>query len=80
MLSPKKHITIYESLLGVCGFILKSLKESEKSVDDIWSEFKRINDSRKFPGRHSFDNFILAIDVLYAINKVEQNNFKLKIK
>ncbi|WP_353570771.1 ABC-three component system middle component 6, partial [Candidatus Albibeggiatoa sp. nov. BB20] len=64
MLLPDKHITFAESLLGLGTFILESLSVP-KTVDSLWAEFEKVR-GEKFPAYHSFDNLILAIDMLYA--------------
>ena len=70
MILPKKHITIYESLIGLSNFILLQLKEKELTVDEIWNRYRKIDNSKIFPARHNFDNLILAIDILYSLRKI----------
>ncbi len=71
MILPKKHITIYESLVGLSGFINFQLKERELTVDELWKKYNKINNSKKFPAKHNFDNLILAIDLLFGLKKIK---------
>lgn len=72
MLMPKKHIRISESIIGLAGFILK-LIQNDKTIDDLWLDFKKINNTDQLPANHSFDNFLLAIDFLYMIGAINLN-------
>ena len=73
MILPEKHIRLAESFLGLGGVILKFLV-NPKSVDVLWVEFEKVNNSGYFPAYHSFDNFILALDYLFMIGAVELDN------
>ena len=72
MLLPDKHIRIAESLLGLGSFILESLV-IPKTVDELWDDFKRFHENKELPGFVSFENIILAIDFLFAIGAVTEN-------
>lgn len=69
MILPEKHIKVSESLFALGGYVLKQL-ERPKTVDAIWLEYAKINDTVLFPAYHSFDNLVLAIDFLFAIGAV----------
>lgn len=73
MLMPNKDLTIEESLLGLSFFILKNCKAKRYTVDLLWDLYIR-NYHKKGGAYHSFDNFILAIDFLYLINKLNINH------
>ncbi len=73
MIVPKKHISIYESLLGLSNFIHIQLKENKLTVDELWTKYQKINNSKKFPAKHNFDNLILAIDILFSLKKIKLN-------
>ena len=73
MILPKKHISIYESLLGLSNFIYLELRENELTVDELWTRYQKINNSKKFTAKHSFDNLILAIDILFSLKKIKLN-------
>lgn len=69
MLLPDKHIKVAESLLGLGGFVLQKLK-TPQSVDELWVSFLKAYQTKQFPVYHSFDNLILAIDFLYLIGAI----------
>ena len=64
---PSKHIRLSESLLGLGAIILDIIK-TPRSIDELWFEFSKINNSKEtFPAYHDFDNLILAINYLFII-------------
>ena len=70
MILPSKHIKLCESLIGLSSFLFELLI-SRMTVDELWGKFNKKIDAGEFPTKHSFDNFILAIDLLYILQKVE---------
>lgn len=70
MLMPDKHIRVSESLLGLGSFVLEALCIS-RSMDELWGEFQEQARSGTYPAHHSFENLILAIDMLFSIGAVE---------
>lgn len=70
MILPSKHIRLSESYLGLGGFILSKLK-SPTTVDKLWTDFTKVANSNTFPANHSFDNFVLTIDILFSLGLVE---------
>lgn len=77
MLLPDKHIKLAESLLGFGSFALEALDEP-KTIDTLWSEFQQIYNEGDFPAYHSFENLVLAVDFLFWIGAVtEQDNGSL---
>jgi len=77
MLLPDKHIKLGESLLGLGSFALEVL-EKPKTIDNLWAEFREVENTEKFPAYHSFENFVLAVDFLFFIGAiVEQENGSL---
>ena len=71
MLLPDKHISFAESLLGLGSFIIEQL-DTPQTIDNIWRKFEKERGSR-YPAYHSFDNLILATDVLFAIDLIYEN-------
>ncbi len=70
MILPTKRIPHDRSLLGIGGEILNLLAEP-KTVSRIWAEFKnRRYDSSPNNRIITYDWFLLALDVLYAINAI----------
>jgi hypothetical protein len=71
MILPSKHIRLSESLLGLSAVLLEFL-QTPISVDELWFKFSAINNSRdKFPAYHSFDNVVLALNILYSMGIVD---------
>lgn len=73
MILPSKHISNAESLLGLGGLVLSFLADGPKTVDAIWTSYSRMNNHPEFPAYHSFDNIILATDLLYIMGAVDIN-------
>lgn len=69
MVLPDKHIGFAESLIGLGSFILQDLI-NPKDVDLLWKSFEKVR-GNEFPAFHSFDNLVLAVDMLFAIGAVE---------
>ncbi len=70
MILPTKHIPQDRALLTVGSHILRQL-DSKKTVSALWEEISE-NDIKENgnPGV-SYDWFILALDLLYAIDAIE---------
>jgi len=71
MLLPDKHISFAESLLGLGSFIIEQL-DTPQTIDNLWQKFEKVRDSQ-YPAYHSFDNLVLATDILFAINLIHEN-------
>lgn len=69
MLLPDKHIKMSESLLGLGAFLIESLRQPQ-SVDTIWFEYLKARESGIYPAHHTFENIVLALDVLFAIKAI----------
>lgn len=72
MLLPNKHITLAQSIIGLGSFALGAL-EKPKSVDALWTEFQEVNNTARFPAYHTFENMMLAIDFLFTIGVIEED-------
>ncbi|WP_317405282.1 ABC-three component system middle component 6 [Megamonas funiformis] len=72
MILPKKHLTLYESFFGFGAFLLQYL-DKPKTVDDLWSSYKKSIDNNEYPIKFSFDEFILTLDYLYIINAINKD-------
>jgi hypothetical protein len=68
MILPTKGINPERSLLGIGADVLDILKRP-MSVSEVWTIYKR-RANRGCRGFVSFDWFILALDLLYAIGAV----------
>jgi hypothetical protein len=73
MILPSKHIRVAESLLGYAGFILSKL-HGPKTIDELWTECTKANDTKRFPAYHGFDQLVLALDYLFIIGAIDINN------
>jgi hypothetical protein len=77
MLLPNKHITLAQSIIGLGSFALGAL-EKPKTVDTLWNEFQEVNNTARFPAYHTFENMMLAIDFLFTIGVIaEDQNGKI---
>lgn len=70
MLLPDKHIKLSESLLGLGSFLLGILRQP-RTVDDVWSEYRKARENGFYPAHHTFENVVLALDVLFAIKAID---------
>lgn len=73
MILPDKHIRVSESLVALASFALDLLRQPT-TIDDIWSDFSRVNNTDQFPAYHSFENLVLAIDFLFALGVIDQDS------
>lgn len=72
MILPKKHLSISESYYGFGAFLLEKLKEP-KTVETLWNEYKEAYAAKLYSVKFSFDQFVLALDYLYLIGAIMQN-------
>jgi hypothetical protein len=71
MILPTKHIKLAESYVGLGGYILKILNKKSMSIDEIWTDFQKVNNSQLYPAYHSFDNIILGLNLLFMIGAIQ---------
>lgn len=64
MILPTKHIPPHLSLIGI-GANLLSLLERPQTISTLWDRAKAITDAP------NFENFVLALDLLYILQAVE---------
>lgn len=69
MLLPDKHIKMSESLLGLGSFLLSILR-NPMTVDAMWFEYSKAREAGTYPAHHTFENVILALDVLFSIGAI----------
>jgi hypothetical protein len=75
MILPSKHISLSESLLGLGGVLLQIIIKRSCSLEYVWQEYSKINNSKDtFPAYHSFDNVVLAVDLLFMIGAININS------
>jgi len=71
MILPNKYIKNGESLMGVSSLLLHLIK-GEASVDKLWLEYRTYCTNEKIQYKVSFDNFLLAIDLLFIIGAITE--------
>lgn len=71
MILPTKHTNLSESLLGLSGYLLTFLKVQPYSIDALWDKMEEAKSQGNLLYRnHTFDNVVLAIDLLYLIGRI----------
>ena len=68
---PDKHIQIGESLLGLSSHVIELLTLPQ-TIDELWASFRELMDHGGYPAEHSFENLVLAVDVLFALGAVKE--------
>ncbi len=73
MILPTKYISHDRALIGIGGEILKNLEEP-RTVSTLWEcvRNEQIKTRKEIP--ITFDWFILALNLLYAVSAVEYRN------
>ena len=74
MILPTKHMPQDRALLTISSHILKRL-ERQKTVSALWEEIMaKYKDEQNANPNISYDWFVLALDLLYAIDAIEIHN------
>ena len=74
MILPSKHLHQERALLTVGAQILQRLGRP-KTVSALWEELRRLDRSgAKVQSQLTYDWFILALDLLYAVGAIEFNS------
>ena len=68
-LLPHKHVKFSESLIGIAGFLRSEVLSQPRTIDEILSIFE--SKASNHPGKPTFTQVVLAIDVLFAIGEIE---------
>lgn len=69
MILPKKQLSLYESFLGFGAFLLQRIN-TPVTVDELWEYYKDAYTNKKYSVKFSFDQFIMALDYLYIIGAI----------
>lgn len=77
MILPTKRLSENRALLTVGGRILGLLSEP-KTVSRLWAELRHSYNGGTGPSLLTFDWFILALDLLYALNTIELDDGHIK--
>jgi len=67
---PSKHISPERSLLGVGSRVLAILDRPE-TVSTVWDRFQAADRAHSGSTAVTFDWFVLALDMLYAMGRVD---------
>lgn len=78
MILPSKHLSQERALLSVGAKILQHL-QIPKTVSTIWEELTKTGDDKALP-TIGYNNFILALDLLYSISAIEMEDGLLSVK
>lgn len=70
MILPSKSIAPEKSLIALGGCVLGLLRESPLTVTSVWTEL-HASESAGQAAPASFEWFVLALDMLYAIGAIE---------
>jgi hypothetical protein len=73
MILPTKYLPQDRALLGVGAEILGQLKEP-RSVSELWEGVREARDRASAATPLSFDWFVLALNLLYAMAAVDYTN------
>jgi hypothetical protein len=68
---PDKHIKFSESLLGLGSYVLDALS-APQTIDDLWEGYGKARKAGAYPASHTFENLVLAVDILFAIGAVTE--------
>ena len=70
MILPTKYLSQDRALISVGGEILKHLEEP-RTVSALWDRVREAQKQRHEPTPVSFDWFVLALNLLYALSAIE---------
>ena len=70
MLLPDKHIRIAESILGVAGLVLATIKEP-MSLDELMASLSPVFDTPKWPAAHGVESVVMALCFLNSIGVID---------
>ncbi|MEZ4447871.1 MAG: ABC-three component system middle component 6 [Nannocystaceae bacterium] len=70
MILPTKHLREDRTLLAIGADVLRLLGES-KTVSRLWDDFQRRRDDDDANSTVTYDWFVLALDLLFALGLVD---------
>jgi hypothetical protein len=76
MILPGKHIKQDRALIAVGGDIL-SVLDAPMSVSAVWKRVQVVRATRENSSPLSFDWFILALTLLYAISAIDHDGDRI---
>lgn len=72
MILPKKHLSLDESLFGFGAYLLDNIGENS-NIDRLWRNYLCDYKNNIYSVKFTFDQYIITIDYLFAINAIEIN-------
>lgn len=72
MILPKKHLSLDESLLGFGAYLLDNIGK-KSNIDRLWRSYLNDYKNNIYSVKFTFDQYIITIDYLFAINAIEIN-------
>jgi hypothetical protein len=73
MILPSKHLSSDRALLTVGARLLAALEEP-RTVSALWDRTRKRRDIRSPHGPVSYEWFVLALDLLYALDAIAIEN------
>jgi hypothetical protein len=74
MIIPTKTMQPVDSLISISAIIIEILKEANMSLDDLLEVF-----NKRYYKKIAMEKLILAVDFLYIMDKIMDNNEIIKI-
>lgn len=72
MILPKKHLSLDESLFGFGAYLLGNIGKNS-NIDRLWRNYLSDYKNNIYSVKFTFDQYIITVDYLFAINAVEIN-------
>lgn len=72
MILPKKHLSLDESLFGFGAYLLNNIGKNS-NIDRLWHNYLSDYKNNIYSVKFTFDQYIITIDYLFAINAIEIN-------
>ena len=72
MILPRKQVSLEESLFGFGAFLLSKINQGV-SFGDLWDVYKTAYNNKEYSVKYSFDQYIMAMDFLFIIGAIRQN-------
>lgn len=72
MILPKKHLSLDESLFGFGAYLLNNIGKNS-NIDRLWRNYLGDYKNNIYSVKFTFDQYIITIDYLFAINAIEIN-------
>lgn len=70
MITPKKHVKLNESILGLSGIVLSKISRNIE-IDDLYSILKK---DTRVPSFVDYDIFLLSVNFLHMLNLIDTND------